>query len=254
MTALETIGKYSKTFFRPQGKLIATIAGDYLWLTLFRAGKFERTQKFLLREAEPDILREQITAFGGGGNFETILVLSRSEILQKPVRLEKSSESPVLMKQLESWLESHFPFRADEMVYGFMPNNAASLVHEGALLMALPETRLMAILGLLNGLNIRPIEIVSEDQLLVWTACERYPGKDVLCLDQNAERLLAVYVSGGTMKFSRSLITKADTFSINKIFQEVSLNLIESGGRCEILLYEGLNDNELGSVRNYFNA
>ncbi len=203
-------------------RLIVELRDSNLSLLRLEGERGEKFEKIHLREIPTERLREKVASFTGKKRPpETLLLLSRSEVIQKEFVLAPGGETP-LRQRLERKLEELLPYSPKEMAWGI----------SGGLLLAIPEKPLKEKLRFLAAIGLYPDEILTEDQTLFWLLLERKEKSPLLFLEANEERVLSVFCEKGKSFFSR-------TFPSANFIPELSFSLLEKGARPEKILLSG---------------
>ncbi len=204
---------------------------DSMNLSLMRiqGQAMQKTETVFLRETPKEKIRAVVDSFLCGEAVpETLVILPRSEILQK--ELTFAGANPKEIKQeLEVRLQSILPFSVKEMAWGIRMDSGSEKA-EGVL-MAVPERRIREVMTFLQGAGLDPerMEIVTEDQTLLWACLENQDKGPALVLEKNAGRLLALFVKQGAIAFSRTFECGEEDGSLTAdILAELSLKLLES--------------------------
>ena len=199
---------------------------SHLELSLFQNQKRLRSEKVLLRESPESVLKSRVQSFRAKEKWQsTLLVLPRTEVLQKEFALSDGSASNFRMR-LETELNQSLPFPAREMAYGFRIEEGAADA-EG-LLFALPEKKVLENLEFLKRLGIEVDEIVSEDQVLAWWVAQKYPHSSCMVLDRFEGRILGLFLEKGKLRASRVMV-----------LDEISFFLLESGKKPNAVYVSG---------------
>lgn len=136
---------------------------------------------------------EQVRDFIGETRVnQKILVLPRSAIIQKQMQLD---ENKPLSDSFQSELEKLFPYSRNEIAFG------CSTPYTGRVLVsAIPLKRLNQLIDVLERNGIKPDEIISED----YAYAASLLLDDMIALDQDTNRVLAVVSRQGHQLYSRS--------------------------------------------------
>lgn len=216
-------------------RLVLELSSSSLTLALFRGGKIESREKFLLRENSEELLQKSIGSSLKGKKFhDSLLLLPRSEVLSKELVLTTNGSS--LKDALEKKLESILPYSPKEMAFGFsFEREGEELKGE---LLAIPEKNLKETLSFLERLGLIPDEIVTEDQPLLWLLLERKEKGPLLLLDQGETRLLSLFLKEGRNSFTRFFSRKEHPL-LRDLLPELSFSLLERQTKPEKILLSG---------------
>ena len=167
----------------------------------------EKTQEFLGRSAPS----------------QTILVLPRSEVLQKEVAFAGPGGQG---EDLEAKLSQLLPYSPKEMAYSLAVDPSESGVPSKGLLYAIPEEKINRILGSLERSGIAVAEVVSEDQTLFWLFQDKAQGGPILVFDQTDDRTLFLALKENAILLSRTY-PREEMFK--NVLSEASFALLEAG-------------------------
>jgi hypothetical protein len=121
----------------------------------------------------------------------------------------------------------------------------------GGLLVAMPEQQLKETLTFLNEIGLSPDDVLMEDQILAGLA----QAKSALVMDYTAQRMLAVFVRGGKLIFSRTCRVPAtrEEDQISDFFQEIAMAFVEINEKpLELILAGHWDAAWIPQVENYF--
>lgn len=219
-------------------ELTVRVTSARLSLLFSGAGRDTVLETLLLRETSDEALRERVASWLGGRRIrQTLLILPRSEVLQKEM-----TEEP---------LSGILPYRTSEMAYGIMSGGGRN--QSKNLLMALPEKKLLQWLGPLKEWGVVPDEIITEDQSFAWVLAEKNQSAAVLGIEQDEERILCVCLKEGRLLFSRAFRSLEGDPDLQEILQELSLALLEAGQKPERAVLAGANAQRFQSrIQNHF--
>lgn len=229
--------------------IIAQFDGITLALHKYRAGKMLDKAVFLLRETPQALLAKNVCDFIGRESADVIAVIPRSDILQKDFSLAGSAKMSV-KAELDLKLNTLLPFSIKEMAWGIWMEPQEETM-EGVL-MAAPEQKMKKALSFLNdlGLDLGNIDIISEDQALLWAALNRKQTGPALLLDCNPARVLCVFFKNGRLVFSQTFPGFAED-----VLTELSLKMLESGVRPEKIFIAGnWTDEQSESLSRHFGS
>lgn len=157
------------------------------------------------------------------GVFETILVLPRSEVLQKEMLLSGVSHS---REDLEARLAQLLPYSPKEMAYSLAIHSSLPSEPSKGLLYAIPEQKINGILEVLKQAGLSVDEVVSEDQVLFWQLRDKAVSGPILIFDRTPERVLFLVIKKNAILLSSVYQEEED---LKSIFSEASFSLLESG-------------------------
>ncbi len=160
---------------------------------------------------------------GGRVPLESILVIPRSEVLQKEMAFSRAEDQPT---DIESQLTQLLPYSAKEMAYSIAVEPAGEASLSKGLLYAIPEEKIKKILGYLEGLGISVEEAVSEDQALFWLFRDKAASGAILVFDQDSERTLFLALKENAILLSRTYPREE---LLKNVLSEASFSLLESG-------------------------
>lgn len=238
-----------------KSRLILYLEANHLHLALASQGKIQKTERIFLRETPEELICEKVSQFLDGTKIQqSILVLPRSEVIQKELVLSRVGDSD-LKEALEQKLEELLPYSRKEMAYGFSlePNGNETQ----GLLFALPEKHLREKLEFLKAIGLRADEIITEDQALFWLVCEKEEKGPFLVMDQRADRILLLSGRAHQLLFSRTFSkTGSPEFGFPpEFFEEMSLALLEKGLKPEKLFLAGSwNEEVQAHLKGHFNS
>ncbi len=142
---------------------------------------------------------------------QTLLVIPRSEVLQKEMALSAVDNLAQLL-----------PYSPKDMAYSLAASDSRALLY------AIPEEKIKRILEHLERNGVSVDEVVSEDQALFWFFRDRAAGGTMLVIDANMDRTLFLAMTQDAIILSR---TYAPEEAIKNVLSEVSFWLLESGTR-----------------------
>ncbi len=216
--------KINTGFFQKKKRMAVSWSPSHLDLLIFDSSGIQRYASFFLQESSRDGLSAQIEEFKRGVQVgETLLILPRSEVLQKEMVLTAALPAPDLRKELESKLTQLLPYSPGEMAYGLQLEEEKG--SSKGLLYAITSRKLEEVLSFICGVGIEVDEIAAEDQVLGWEGLRESPGEMTVRIDQNSERILLAAVRSGQVVLSRSISKNQESFG--GAGQEVSLALLE---------------------------
>lgn len=212
-----------------KNQLVVRVTSSEMTLLHVKGSALSRCETVSLRETPVDAVRRKISVWLSNEKItEITALLSRSEILQKDFTLAKGSEQDV-RQELDSRLQSLLPFSVKDMAWGLRMEPEEEKM-EG-LLIAAPGQKVKDAMAFLSaaGLDTEILEIVSEDQAVMWAVLEAgYKGTS-LVLEKNGSRVLAVLVKDQRLVFSMSFETDSSDSEALECLPEISLRLLETG-------------------------
>ncbi len=224
----------------PKDLLAVRLDSMNLSLLRVQGAQIQKAETLFIREASKEKIRETVAAFAGAVPAKDVLViLSRSEILQKELSFAKGSQQSI-KEELETRLQTILPFSVKEMAWGIRMDSGAEKT-EGVL-MAAPEKKIREVISFLQDAGLEPgsMEIVTEDQTLLWACLENKERGPALVLERSNGRLLALFVKQGAIVFSRTFECSSETGSLTSdILAEISLKLLESDSKAQKILLAG---------------
>ncbi|MCM8774971.1 MAG: hypothetical protein NC930_01245, partial [Candidatus Omnitrophica bacterium] len=239
-------------FFNTQDVVIY-VQEDSLWIAFVQGNRVRKYERILLHETPEEDVRRRVHSFLGGQRYSrTILILSRTSVLQKQIVLE-SIPSESLQRVLDEKLEEVLPYPPDEMAYGFLIKGESKGV--SGILLAIPEKHVRGMLNFLSRVGLDPDEIVTEDQALFWLSAKCAGTEDVLIIDQIEERFLAVFTRAGEMTLSRIFLkTGLDDGCMGADrLGEISLIFLEAGWKPVKIILTGLwNAEAVSEISRHF--
>jgi hypothetical protein len=234
-------------------RVVLLLTPAALNLLSLKGKSIDRFEKIWLRETSEETLRVRTFAFCKDKKTKPLLILPRSEVLQKELSLAESKNSPGFASEdeMQQWLEAQLkqllPLPSTEMAYG-LRIDGSDFQNKG-LLYALPEKKVIQTLEFLHRIGLEAEEVLTEDQVCAWFFLERKETGTCLFFDQNEERLLCLLMENGTLKFSRS-------FSISSfgqdVLDEISFLLLESNQQPKKIVLSGLETESESLIRNHF--
>jgi len=232
--------------------LIVRFEPSSLSVVYLKGAVIEKAGHFLIREMPRDAVRKSLLAFLDGRKVSGVLaVLARSEILQKEFTLAKGTEDAV-KEELDSKLHTLLPFSVKEMAWGLRMEPEGDRM-EGVL-MAAPEKKIRELIAFLKdvGLDTQDLEVVTEDQALLWASLERKETGPALLLDKKGPKILALFLKDGRLSFSR---TFEGEDAPEDMLTELSLRLLESEIKARKIILSGdWNESERRKIEKYFSA
>lgn len=209
-----------------------------VFIAVLENHKIIKATSFLMHETPTDLLRKQVQEFAGAAQSDVLAIVPRSYILQKDFVLAGASTSAI-KEELDLKLHAMLPFSVKDMAWGLWlgPKNDTS---EGVLIAA-PEQKIRKTLSFLNDLGFQNqnIEIISEDQTLLWILAVQKNKDMVLFLQRNETRLLAVFVHGDRLIFSQTLDLSDTAIPAHDLYTELSLKLVEIGTQPQKIILDG---------------
>lgn len=212
-----------------KNQLVVRVTASEMILLHVKGSALSRCETLSLRETPVDAVRRKISSWLLNEKItEITALLSRSEILQKDFTLAKGTEQEI-RQELDSRLQSLLPFSVKDMAWGLRMEPEEEKM-EG-LLIAAPGQKVkdaMSFLGAV-GLDAEILEIVSEDQAVLWAVLEAgYKGTS-LVVEKSGSRILAVLVKDQRLVFSMSFETDSSDSEALDCLPEISLRLLETG-------------------------
>ncbi len=212
-----------------KNQLVVRVTPSEMTLLHVKGAVLSRSETLSLRETPVDAVRRKVCSWLVNEKItEITAVMSRSEILQKDFTLAKGTEQDI-RQELDSRLQSLLPFSVKEMAWGLRMEPEKEKM-EG-LLIAAPGQKVKDAMSFLGaaGLDTEVLEIVSEDQAVLWAVLEAgYKGAS-LVVEQNAARVLAVMIKDQRLVFSMSFETDSSESEALDCLPEISLRLLETG-------------------------
>lgn len=214
------------SFFGKRPVLYVQIKGTLLSLVEWDEKKL-RFETVFLRETPEEVAKSKVRDFLEDKSYQEILfILGRSEVLQKELALERSA-SISIKESLEFKIREVLPFQPDEMAYGISLTPERSR-YQG-LLYAIPERHLHQNLFFLQGLGIRPTEIITEDQPLCWLLQRAEKKGPLLLLYQDEESFIFLLSENERLQLSRVYPRKSqDVQGLDEMLKEISLTLLQA--------------------------
>jgi Tfp pilus assembly protein PilN len=231
-------------------KLVVSWTPANLSLLLFDRSGEQKYESIFLQEASLDGVAARVSEFLGGTNpSETLLILPRSEVLQKEITIAKAGSQAQIKEALELKLSQILPYSPREMAYGLMLEDEASDAR--GLLFAITEKKLQEILGFMKSLGLKISEIVSEDQTFCWEPSNGASSMPILRVDQSPERILFAVVRDRQVVVSRSMIKGRE--DLENVASEASLSFLELGQKPgKVLLSGNWEEREVEEFRRQF--
>ncbi len=178
-------------------------------------------------------IKEFLGKYGPGGS---ILVIPRSEVLQKEMTLRREGGRD----DLESQLAELLPYSVKEMAYSLAVSSAEGAESSRGLLYAIPEEKIKKILDRLEGFGIFVEEAVSEDQALFWLFQDKAIAGPILVFDQDPDRLLVLALKESAILLSR---TYPPDEPLKNVLSEISFSLLEAEVKpSKAFILEGMSE------------
>lgn len=185
-----------------------------------------RFETIFLQEASREGIASKVTLFLKNEKpHETLLILPRSEILQKEVLFEGSQNPAQVRESFEAKLAQVLPYSPKEMAYGLVLENEEK--NSRGLLYAITEKKMQDILEFVSSLGIKADEVVSEDQTLCWNCFAESSQQSILMVDQSPERILFAAARHQRICVSRTVPREKE--DVNSALSEAALCLLELG-------------------------
>jgi len=201
--------------------LAVTWNPDNISLLLFSPSGNSKYETFAVSQS--DIASKIKEFFGKCVPAESILIIPRSEVLQKEMAFTRAESQRA---DIESQLTQLLPYAAKEMAYSIALDSTSEAQPSKGLLYAIPQEKIRKILALLEGLGISIDEVVSEDQALFWLFRDKAVPGPVLVFDQDSERTLFLALKENSILLSRTYPYEEP---LKNVLSEVSFSLLESG-------------------------
>ncbi|MBI3317260.1 MAG: hypothetical protein HYZ85_04580 [Candidatus Omnitrophica bacterium] len=220
-----------KNRWNKKERLIVSYRPDSLALLKVEAKGGMIFEKIFLREMPEAIVKAKVQSFVGSSKLEeTILALSRSEVLQKELVLTGPSEN--LRGRLQEKISELLPYSAKQMAFGISLEEEKDAAN--GILMGLPERNLREILDQLAEFSILPTEIITEDQSLYWHFLEKGENGPTLLLYGEEGKVVAIFISKRRLYFSRVFAGPTEDMA-----EEISLLLLERAAKPQKIFVLG---------------
>jgi len=187
-------------------------------LFLFNKAENLKYESIPLDKFLADALVSKVKSFLGNIKpSETILILPRSEVLQKELAITPAES---LRENLEIKITQLLPYSPKEMAYSLAVHSNRGLLY------AIPEQKIKEILDFLAKAGITTDEVVSEDQTLFWLFQNKTTNSVTLVLNPTSERTLFLAFKENTILLSRVYPPEEE---FKNILSEISFSLLDAG-------------------------
>ena len=153
---------------------------------------------------------------------KAILVIPRSEVLQKEMALTKADRK----SDLEAKLAQLLPYSPKDMAYSLAFDSPDGEMPAKGLLYAIPDEKIKRVLADLERSGVVIDEVVSEDQTLYWFFKDKATHGPILIFDQSPHRTLFLALKNSAILLSR-VYPSGEILS--NVLSEISFCLLESG-------------------------
>ena len=166
---------------------------------------------------KPDGQYESILLEPSNKTEQTILVIPRSEVIQKEMVL---TQMDGVRENLEAKIAQLLPYSPKEMAYSLAVDSSRGLLY------AIPDQKIKEMLAFLAKSGLTIDEVVSEDQTLFWFFQDKAASGPVIVFDRTSERTLFLAFKENAILLSRAYSPEEE---FKNILSEISFSLLESG-------------------------